>query len=171
MSLIRRTALFLLLLPFAASAAPRICLVVGIADGDTLTARCGQAGAYEQVKVRLAEIDAPEKKQPFGERSRQSLASLCFQREAVLRPTTIDRYGRTVARVVCDGRDANAEQVRAGMAWASTQYQTDPAIARLELQARSARAGLWRDLGTSAEPAAPWEWRKARREGSAKSAL
>lgn len=154
MSLIHHAALALFLLPIVAVGVPRTCLVVGVADGDTLTARCGQPGAYEQVKVRLAEIDAPEKKQPFGERSRQSLASLCFQREAVLRPTTIDRYGRTVARVECDGRDANAEQVRAGMAWAYTKYQTDPAIPWLELQARSARAGLWRDLGTSAEPAA-----------------
>lgn len=114
--------------------------------------------------IRLAEIDAPEKKQPFGERSRQALASLCFQREAVLRPTTTDRYGRTVARVECDCRDANAEQVRAGMAWAYTQYQADPAIPHLELQARRTRTGLWSDLGTAAEPMAPWEWRKARRE-------
>jgi endonuclease YncB( thermonuclease family) len=166
-----RIAALALLVPLVTGAAPRSCLVVGIADGDTLTARCGQPGAYEQVKVRLAEIDAPEKKQPFGERSRQSLASLCFQREAVLRTSTIDRYGRTVARVKCDGRDANAEQVRTGMAWAYTQYQTDPAIPRLELEARSARTGLWRDLGTAAEPTAPWEWRKARREGNAKTAL
>lgn len=159
-----RIATLALLVPLAASATPRTCLVVGIADGDTLTARCGQAGAYEQVKVRLAEIDAPEKKQPFGERSRQNLAGLCFQREAVLRPTTTDRYGRNVARVECDGRDANTEQVRAGMAWAYTQYQSDPAISRLELQARRTRTGLWSDLGTAAEPMAPWEWRKARRE-------
>lgn len=171
MPMIRCAALALCLVPFAAAAAPRTCLVVGIADGDTLTARCGQPGAYEQVKVRLAEIDAPEKKQPFGERSRQALAAMCFQRDAVLRPTSVDRYGRTVARVECTGRDANAEQVRAGMAWAYTQYQTDPAIPRLELQARSARAGLWRDLGTAAEPTAPWEWRKARREGIAKPSL
>lgn len=69
MSLLR-IATLALLIPFGASAAPRTCLVVKIADGDTLTARCGQAGAYEQVKVRLAEIDAPEKKQAFGKRSR-----------------------------------------------------------------------------------------------------
>lgn len=167
----RHAALALALLPLFASATQRTCLVVGIADGDTLTARCGQPGAYEQVKVRLAEIDAPEKKQPFGERSRQSLANMCFQREAVLRPTTIDRYGRTVARVECDGRDANADQVRAGMAWAYTHYQTDPAIPLLEHQARRARIGLWSDLGTAAEPTAPWEWRKVRRPGNARPPL
>lgn len=96
--------------------ATTLCLVVGISDGDTLTARCGQPGAYEQVKVRLAEIDAPEKKQPFGERSRQHLANLCFEKTAEIHQRGKDRYGRSVARVVCAGQDANLAQVRDGMA-------------------------------------------------------
>lgn len=133
-----------------------LCLVVGISDGDTLTARCGQPGAYEQVKVRLAEIDAPEKKQPFGERSRQNLASLCFQKSAEIRQSAKDRYGRTVARVTCAGQDANAAQVGAGLAWAYTKYLTDPAISQLEQRARAAHRGLWADT----EPVAPWEWRR-----------
>lgn len=58
------------------------CLVVGIADGDTLTARCGEPGQYQQVKVRLSAIDAPESKQPFGNVSRQHLAELCFKQTA-----------------------------------------------------------------------------------------
>jgi len=132
-----------------------LCLVVAIADGDTLTARCGEPGAYEQVKVRLAEIDAPEKAQPFGDRSRQHLAALCFQQVATIRPTARDRYGRTVARVECQEQDANLEQVRAGMAWAYTKYLTDPGIARAQDVARAAGAGLWRDP----DPAPPWEWR------------
>jgi len=139
-----------------------LCFVVAIADGDTLTARCGEPGAYEQVKVRLAEIDAPEKRQPFGQVSRQHLAALCFQKQAEIRPATKDRYGRTVARVRCAGQDANAEQVRAGLAWAYTRYLTDPAIARIEQGARAARRGLWAD----AEPMAPWEWRHARKAGT-----
>lgn len=137
--------------------------MVRIADGDTLTARCGAPGDYQQVKVRLAEIDAPEKAQPFGERSRQSLAAMCAGEKALLRPTATDRYGRTVARVSCRGMDANAEQVRAGMAWAYTQYQSDPAIPRLERKARAARAGLWVADGTAAEPVAPWDWRREKR--------
>lgn len=133
-----------------------LCLVVAITDGDTIKARCGQPGAYQEVKVRLAEIDAPEKKQPFGQRSKEALSDLCFQAQATIRPATIDRYGRTVARLECRGKDANAEMVRQGMAWAYTKYLTDPEIKRLELAARAARVGLWRD----AEPVAPWEWRK-----------
>ncbi len=136
-----------------------LCLVVAIADGDTLTARCGEPGAYGQVKVRLAEIDAPEKAQPFGNRSRQHLASLCYQQLATIRPTSRDRYGRTVARVECRGQDANLQQVRGGMAWAYTKYLTDPDIAHEQVAARAARVGLWVD----SDPVPPWEWRRGKR--------
>lgn len=136
-----------------------LCLVVGISDGDTLTARCGEPGAYQQVKVRLAEIDAPESGQAWGHRSKQHLSDLCHRVVAAIRPTTTDRYGRTVARVECRGKDANLEQVRAGMAWAYTKYQTDPAFAPAERAARAARVGLWADLGTAAPPVAPWDFR------------
>ncbi|RYE40683.1 MAG: hypothetical protein EOP24_39940 [Hyphomicrobiales bacterium] len=142
-----------------------LCLVVGVSDGDTLKARCGQPGAYEQVTVRLAEIDAPEKSQPFGQRSKEHLSGLCFGKQAKIRPSTRDRYGRTVARVTCAGADANVEQVSAGMAWAYTRYQTDPKFTQHEQQARATRAGLWRD----AKPVAPWEWRADRRQARQRS--
>lgn len=94
-----------------------LCLVVGISDGDTLTARCGQPGAYEQVKVRIHTIDAPERKQPFGNRSRESLSELCFQQQARIQHLDTDRYGRTVASVECRGKDVAQHQVSTGMAW------------------------------------------------------
>ena len=140
-----------------------ICLVVAITDGDTIKARCGEPGTYQEVKVRLAEIDSPESRQPFGQRSKQHLSDLCFDKLATIQPQSTDRYGRTVARVTCAGVDANAEQVRAGMAWSYTQYARDPIFPQLEQQARTGRVGLWVDLGTGAEPVAPWEWRKARK--------
>jgi len=133
-----------------------LCLVVGISDGDTLRARCGDA---PEISVRLAEIDAPEKSQPFGQGSRQHLAELCFQKRAEVAPKARDRYGRTVARVSCEGTDASAEQVRAGMAWAFTRYLSDPSISRLEGEAKESRRGLWAD----ASPVAPWEWRHKQR--------
>ena len=139
-----------------------LCLIIAISDGDTLKARCGEPGAYQQITVRLAEIDAPEKRQAFGERSRQALAALCFQEQAAIRPTTRDRYGRTVARVECRGRDVSAEQVRAGMAWAYLKYLTDPEIARLEAAARAARVGLWADHD---EQIPPWLWRQDKKTG------
>ncbi len=137
-----------------------LCLVVGISDGDTLTARCPTgdvAHPYQQVRVRLAEIDAPESGQPFGRRSKENLSALCFQVEATIRPTTADRYGRTVARVECRGRDASMAQVQAGLAWAFTRYQTDPAFPRAELAARQAGVGMWAEPGH----VSPWAFRKS----------
>ncbi len=129
-----------------------LCLVVAITDGDTLKVRCDDS---PQQVIRLAEIDAPEKAQPFGDRSRQQLAELCFQKRAEIQPKARDRYGRTVARVTCEGKDANAEQVRTGMAWAYTKYLADASIKKLEADARGEHRGLWGD----AEPTPPWDWR------------
>lgn len=135
-----------------------LCLVVAITDGDTLKVRCDDS---PQQVVRLAEIDAPEKAQPFGDRSRQHLADLCFQKRAEIMPQAQDRYGRTVGRVTCEGKDANAEQVRAGMAWAYTKYLKDPLIKALEVDARGGHRGLWVD----ATPTAPWDWRHPPKRG------
>ena len=94
-------------------AATLLCLIVAITDGDTLKARCETEVDMQTITVRLAEIDAPEKRQAFGERSKQHLAALCFHQQAEIRPTARDRYGRTVARVICAGTDANAAMIRA----------------------------------------------------------
>lgn len=141
-----------------------ICTVVGISDGDTLTARCSspstdQSQAHKATthRVRLAEIDAPEKGQPFGQVSKQHLAALCFRKPAELRPTALDRYGRTVAHVRCAGADAGAYQVRAGMAWVFARYATKgSALYAAQQQAHAARQGLWADPS----PTPPWEWRR-----------
>lgn len=132
--------------------------VVAVADGDTLTVLIDR----HQVKVRLTEIDAPEKKQPFGTRSKQSLSDLCFGKAAMLADRGKDRYGRTLARVQCAGVDANAEQVRRGMARVFDRYVTDRSLYAVQEEARAARRGLWSD----AEPVAPWEWRQRRRGAS-----
>ena len=148
-----------------ATSALLLCVVVGISDGDTLTARCGAVGdaPAQTLKVRLAEIDAPEHGQPFGERSKRALAALCFDRRAEVRPIAanggLDRYGRTVAHVTCSGTDANSAQVRAGMAWVFDRYVTDHSLYRLQDEARAAHRGLWAD----AQPIAPWEWRRTSR--------
>ncbi len=126
--------------------------VVAVADGDTITVLRDK----EQVKIRLAGIDAPEKAQAFGNRSKQSLSELCFDRIATLADQGIDRYGRTLARVHCEGIDANAEQVRRGMAWVYRRYTSkDSPLYAVEGEAKAARRGLWAD----AEPVPPWEWR------------
>jgi endonuclease YncB( thermonuclease family) len=68
-------------------------------------------------KVRLAEIDAPEKQQPFGERSKQSLSDLMYGKWVKVTQQNRDRYGRVVGRVYIESLDVNAEQVKRGMAW------------------------------------------------------
>jgi len=141
------------------SVALLFCLVVGVTDGDTLTARCGME-APQTITIRLAEIDAPERGQPFSARSKQHLASLCFRKQAEVRAKTTDRYGRTLARVTCAGTDANAAMVAAGMAWAFTKYITDPRLPELQASAMAKRAGLWADRS----PVPPWEWRSRRVE-------
>lgn len=138
-----------------------ICLVVGVTDGDTLKARCGEPGAYQVVKVRIGAIDAPEKAQAFGTRSRQHLHELCHQVQATIRKTDTDRYGRTVADVECNGRDVATEQVNAGMAWVFDRYATGYEwLYRHQDAAKNAGRGLWTDL----EPVSPWEWRASRRK-------
>jgi endonuclease YncB( thermonuclease family) len=128
---------------------------VKVQDGDTLTVLVGR----KQVTVRLAEIDAPERKQAFGARSRQSLSELCGNRDAVVREHGVDRFGRTLARISCAGVDVNAEQVRRGMAWVFDRYVTDRSLYQVQDEARAARRGLWADP----HPVAPWEWRASKR--------
>ena len=128
--------------------------VVSVHDGDTLTVLVDR----HQLKVRLTDIDAPELKQPFGTRSRQSLAELCFGKEASLDVRGRDRYQRTLATVTCAGTDANAEQVRRGYAWTYTRYaRADSPLIAIQSEARSAHRGLWADPAA----VAPWDWRRA----------
>ena len=130
-----------------------MCLVISVADGDTLTVLCNGS---KQVKIRLSEIDAPEKRQPFGNRSMQSLSGMCLQKKAKIKPQTKDRYGRTVARVICDGVDANEEQIRRGMAWVYDKYVRDQNLYSIQNKARTSKIGLWAD----SKAIKPWEYRR-----------
>jgi endonuclease YncB( thermonuclease family) len=130
--------------------------VVSITDGDTLTVLVRR----QQVRVRLIEIDAPEKRQAFGNRSKESLSDLCGRKTARVEWSTKDRYGRILGRVYCGGTDANAEQVRRGMAWVYNKYVTDRSLYALQDEAKAARRGLWRDRS----PIPPWEWRTQQRK-------
>lgn len=137
--------------------------VVAIADGDTITVL---DTSNQQHKIRLAGIDAPEKKQPFGERSKQHLSTLTFNKQVTVEWNKQDRYGRTVGKVMVNGVDANLEQIKAGMAWWYEKYRKEQALAdqrlyrEAEQMTREGRVGLWRD----SQPVAPWEWRKVKRD-------
>jgi micrococcal nuclease len=126
--------------------------VIGIADGDTITIL--QSG--RPLKIRLAGIDAPEKKQAFGQRSKESLSNMCWQKNATYVGNEIDKYGRTIAVVYCDGVNANKAQLAKGMAWVYTKYNKDTSLIAIESEARSARLGLWQDT----DPIPPWIFRR-----------
>jgi len=143
-------------------AALLLCLVVGVTDGDTLTARCGDD---PQVKVRLAEIDAPEKSQAFGKRAKEALSDLTYMKQVVLAVESTDRYGRWVAQIEVDGRDVNLAMVEQGMAWCFDRYLRNPEVCHARQDAaREHQRGLWSD----AAPVAPWEFRKLRRQARPK---
>jgi micrococcal nuclease len=135
--------------------------VIAITDGDTLTLLVSQT----PLKVRLANIDAPEKSQAFGSLSKKSLSDLCWGLDATFETKNIDRYGRTVAEVICGGVKVNRAQVERGMAWVYRKYNEDPSMPALEERARENRVGLWSDI--NATP--PWEFRRARRTTESKT--
>ncbi len=124
--------------------------IFGIADGDTVTVLDAQ---HVQHKIRLAGIDAPEKSQPFGNQSKQSLSDLAFDKTVVVEADKRDRYGREVGKVLVNGRDVNLIQVERGMAWHYKAYAGEQSIndralyEAAEAAARTARRGLWRDPG------------------------
>lgn len=129
--------------------------VVGVSDGDTITVLDAQK---IQHKVRLAEIDAPEKAQAFGNKSKQALSTLVFGKSVTVVEQGHDKYKRTIGRVYQGNVDVNAEQVKQGMAWVYRKYSKDKTLLPLEAEAKAQRLGLWAD----SNPIPPWEWRHSK---------
>lgn len=133
--------------------------VVGISDGDTITVL---DNTNVQHKVRLSGIDAPEKKQPFGQKSKQSLSDCAYDKTAVIEGNKRDRYGRLVGKVMVSGVDCNLRQINLGLAWHYKKYMNEQApddrliYAQAEDDARSKGTGLWSEVN----PMPPWEWRR-----------
>jgi len=116
-------------------------LVVKVQDGDTITVLDAQ---NQQHKIRLSDIDAPEKKQAFGERAAQYISSLVFQKQVTVEEKGKDMYGRTIGRVFIDGRDVNEDMVFQGLATHYKRYSNDAKLAA-EQNAKTNKRGLWID--------------------------
>jgi len=130
--------------------------VVHVADGDTLDARI--AGA--KVRVRVADIDAPEKAQPFGDEARLRLKALVLDQPVRVVVREKDQYGRSVAHVFTeDGRNIAEVLVEEGLAVEYRRYSKNPRLKDLETAAREARRGLW----SQDDPVRPRLFRKRRR--------
>lgn len=136
--------------------------VVNVADGDTITVLDAQNTKH---KIRLQGLDAPERAQPFGQKSMQSLHHLVHSKQVTIDFDKKDKYGRTVGKVLLNGTDICLEQIKAGMAWHYKQYQSEQSkedrkiYADAEVAAQTQGVGLWKDKN----PTSPWEYRKQQR--------
>ena len=137
--------------------------VVRVTDGDTVVVL---DAANAQHKIRLTGIDAPERGQAFGTKSKEHLSDSVAGKFVVVEYEKRDRYKRILGKVLLNDKDMNLEQVRAGLAWHYKKYQKEQTPEDLELyseaeiEAREARRGLWHDP----EPVPPWEYRKLKRK-------
>ena len=134
-------------------------LVVGVADGDTITVLDQQKNTY---KIRLQGIDAPEKKQAFGEKSKQSLHDLVHSKQVRIEYDKEDKYGRIVGKVTIGDLDICLQQLSLGLAWHYKKYQNEQSASDqafysdTELKSKSLKLGLWADDA----PMSPWVFRK-----------
>ena len=133
--------------------------VVGVHDGDTVTAL---TPLMEEIKVRLGEIDAPELRQPFGQKSKQMLSDMVFGKEILIVKTDRDKYNRTVGRLYVGELDVNRAMAAQGGAWAYLKYMTDNTILEAQESAKQQKMGLWSLQVDQLTP--PWEWRKAQKQ-------
>jgi endonuclease YncB( thermonuclease family) len=132
--------------------------VVGVTDGDTIPVLDQEKVSY---RIRLQGIDAPEKRQAFGDVSRRTLASMVADKTVAVEWQKHDQYGRIVGKILLDGRDVCLEQIKAGLAWHYKQFEGEQSeadrslYAEAERDARSQKVGLWRDSVQTP----PWDFR------------
>ncbi len=130
--------------------------VINVKDGDTIVLLDGD---NKQHTIRLAEIDAPEKAQDFGQVSKQNLSTLIFGKNVTVKVTTTDKYGRSIGNVYLNNLWINLKQVEDGLAWHYKAYSKSDQIANAEIAAKSKKLGLW----VNPNAVAPWIWRKSKK--------
>ena len=131
--------------------------VVGVSDGDTLTIKYKKL----KVKVRLQNIDAPERGQPYADASKNMLKALVWHKKVLIRgDEKMDQYNRALGIVELDGMNINAMMVEMGWAWVYEHYSDDNELKYLETKARRERRGLWQD----SYPTQPWRWRQTKKK-------
>lgn len=153
--MIRRTFVFLTTILMLALSQAAFCLegkVVGVHDGDTITVL---DASKTQHKIRLAQIDAPELDQEWGQNSKKALSDIVYGRFVHVEVDNVDQYGREVGTVFVDDVNANKEQVINGNAWVYVRYARDPNLPKLEKKARSEGLGLW----STGNATPPWDHR------------
>lgn len=144
--------LIFVLLSLLCSAQRFTVKVVSITDGDTFIALNND---NLQLKIRVYGIDAPEKKQAFGSKSKDFLSSLIFGKYITIDVKSKDKYGRYIANVYSEGKDVSLLMIHEGMAWHFTKFDDNEVYEAAQMKARKAKRGLWADPS----PIAPWDFR------------
>lgn len=109
-------------------------------------------------RVRISQIDAPERSQPYGIEATQCLASLVQNQSVVMCREGVDRYGRTIAAVATAAGHIGNALATQGCAWAYTPYlAADSSLPLAQTTAQSAGRGLW----SIPAPVQPWHYRPA----------
>lgn len=131
--------------------------VVNVLDGDTIDVQW--EGGRE--RIRLNGIDAPEKGQDFGRRAKEFTDNLVYGKDVRVETIGTDKYGRTIGDVfLSDGTQLNKELVGGGLAWWYCRHSSNQELKLLEIEAREAKRGLWKDP----VPIPPWVYRKLQRK-------
>ncbi|MBF0369458.1 MAG: thermonuclease family protein [Magnetococcales bacterium] len=138
--------------------------VMQVYDGDTLKVKPRNILRYPDkkrgVRIRLAEIDTPERGQPYANRAKRFTTRLTLGKKVTVEEKEWDRYGRMVAHIVLpDGKNLSQELLKSGHAWWNTKYSRDKALQAMEKKAKNRRIGLWKDP----TPVAPWIWKRYHR--------
>ena len=125
------------------------CIAVKVSDGDTFTCRKTHGN---NIQVRLADIDAPESGQAYGNQARKALNKLIYKQIVTLKNTSQDKYGRTVATVFSGSTNVNLAMIEQGYAWHYKRYSNNATYATAMRQAQNQRRGLWADKGKIVKP-------------------
>ncbi|MBE6365997.1 MAG: hypothetical protein E7053_09690 [Lentisphaerae bacterium] len=135
--------------------------VIEIYDGDTLTLLVSDGGTEKRYKVRFYGIDAPEADQEYGIASRDALRGKILGENVRVEVISVDRYGRSVGKVMLGGRYINLEMVFEGNAWYYADYASgERDLENAQNSARRLRQGLWQKHN----PLPPWEYRREKRD-------
>ena len=148
-----KTLLTLLILSSYLFSLELIGKVVKVSDGDTVTILTSDK---TQHKIRLNDIDAPEKKQAFGNKSKDNLAKYIAGKTVTVQYQKKDKYKRILGTFYYNNTDINLQQVKDGYAWVYKKYSNNQTYYKAEKLARDKRVGLWIDKN----PLEPWEFRK-----------
>lgn len=130
--------------------------VIKVSDGDTVNVLTVEK---ETIRIRLLDIDAPEKKQAFGNKSRENLANYIAGENVKVEFKNKDRYGRVLGTIYLNDLNVNLQQIKDGFAWVYRKYSNKKEYLKHEMLARNNNLGLWSDK----EPIEPWNFRKMRK--------